>query len=205
MDVGLSVPASQAEKVAAKRYESALGPSPEGQSSRSQSRAHEPVDAPSSSSATGPFSAVKESRSTLDVSTFGEGSRGALDGGNFTSHTERKPPFEGRKAASEYSTAEWGLLDASTVSRSDDSVRSDSTVHAETEDEWGGEINAIDFEPTGLSSIPREPEKLAFHDKQALAEELATSGRQATTIAWCTHYGGQGRQQVWGRARALDR
>ncbi len=96
-------------------------------------------DAPSPSSATEPFFAVKESSSTLDVSASGEGSKGALDGGNFTSHTERKPSFEGRMAASKYSVTEWGMLAASTGEPPEDSSRPLSTVHAETRVERSGE------------------------------------------------------------------
>ena len=90
----------------ARRYVSKLDPSPAEQLSDSVARACQLEDAPSPSSATEPFFAVKESSSTLDASAPGEGSKGALDGGNFTSHTERKLSFEGRMAASEYSVTE---------------------------------------------------------------------------------------------------
>ena len=78
----------------------------------------------------------------------------------------------------DWSTLEWGMLDRSETLSSDDSEGLASDGSVETQTGQGG-VNQINFEPTGFSSVPREPETLAHDDKVELARRLETLARAA--------------------------
>ncbi len=131
MDGGRSVPATQAEKVAATRYVSKLDDSPGEQSSQSQKRTIGLGDVSSPSQATGSSAAVKQSHSTLAGTTTAKvvrrrgGSKGARDDQARIPDIARKLPQEGQQTASEYSSMGWGLLERSTNPSSEDSADSE--------------------------------------------------------------------------------
>ena len=165
------MPATQAEKVARGQLTVTLGPSPRVPSLPSQTRIDRSVDIASPSPATGSYSVVKQSPSVSPLKTVGR--EGASE---VWPHQGRKlPEMEGQKAASEISRKEWGILEGSSPS-SDESLESSSTEPEETGTEQSG-VNLIHFEPTGFSSIPREPETLGQTDRETLAAQLETKGR----------------------------
>ena len=168
------MPAVQAEKEAAPDLLK-LGSSPERPLTTSRMRTG--VQDARLLQATGHISAVKESRSTFDITNQG-GSEGA------SIKSRRKHPLmDGQEVTSRIPNRVTnlvpnpGALVQSSASPSDDPTSRKSLSEIESEESKG--INVITFEPTGFSSAPREPENLDHNDKEALAELLENRGHEA--------------------------
>ena len=87
---------------------------------------------------------------------------------------------EGQEATSEYLNIDGGTLERSKALLSEDSVETKQTgEQIETRNEEIIRDNVINFDPTGFSSTPREPENLSVNAKEALAELLEDRGRTA--------------------------